>query len=86
MVKWKIFQTSIVLFFLFGDIYFEWHLGGLAAGFMGGMLAYYLTKIILAVRGDLPAFQPPDYSARAPSLSLREWHSSKHQAPQKISD
>lgn len=81
LFAWKALQIAIAVGFVFGDIYFEWHIGGLAAGVMGGMLAYYVTKVILALRGDLPPSRTPDYSEAKPSLSLRDWRSSKDQEP-----
>lgn len=51
---WRLFQLAIFVGFLFANIYFEWGIEGIAAPVMGGMLAYYLTLIVLALRGDLP--------------------------------
>jgi hypothetical protein len=52
-MRWKIFQLAIVVTFLFSDVYFEWGMGGLAAGVAGGLVAYHLTLVIIAVRGRL---------------------------------
>lgn len=46
MWGWRIYQVSVVVFFLFADIYFEWGMGGLAAGVVGGMVAWYSSVII----------------------------------------
>lgn len=46
---WRIYQISVVCFFLFADIYWEWGVGGLAAGVMGGMLAWISTQIIARI-------------------------------------
>lgn len=48
-VYWQVFQGLIAIGFVFADIYFEWGIGGLAAGVMGGMLAYYSTGIVNGV-------------------------------------
>ena len=50
---------AIVVAFLFAEIYFEWGTGPLAAGVMGGMLAWYLTFVIERIlwkRGFGPRF------------------------------
>lgn len=43
---WKLYQLAVFLFFVFGDIYFEWHMGGLASGVLGGMVAWYSSAIL----------------------------------------
>lgn len=77
----RIFQFAVFLGFLFANVYFEWGIEGAAAAVMGGMLAYYSTKIILAFRGELPrsdrrssfglapAREPADALQSAPLLS-----------------
>ena len=45
-IAWKLYQASVFLFFLFADIYFKWSLGGLAAGVIGGMVAWYSSAIL----------------------------------------
>lgn len=42
---WKLIQFSIFAGFLCANIFFEWGIDGLAAGVMGGMLAWYSTGI-----------------------------------------
>lgn len=46
LMGWRAYQLAVVIFFLFGDIYWEWGMGGLAAGVVGGMLAWYSSVII----------------------------------------
>lgn len=46
---WRLFQLAVFLFFLFGDIYWEWGLGGLAAGVIGGMVAWYSSYAIARI-------------------------------------
>lgn len=41
---------TVLVTFMFSNVYFEWGIEGIAAPVMGGMLAYYLTIIIIAVR------------------------------------
>lgn len=43
---WKLYQIAVVLFFLFGNIY--WELGGqpLAVGVLGGIAAWYSSAIL----------------------------------------
>ena len=48
-LRWKAFQLSVLVAFLFANVFFEWGIEGIAAPVMGGMLAYYLTGIIGAV-------------------------------------
>jgi hypothetical protein len=48
-MRWKIFQISVVLIFMFANIFFRWNIPPLAAGVMGGMLAYYLTGVVNAL-------------------------------------
>lgn len=48
-VYWQIFQGMVALGFVFANIYFDWQIGGLAAGVMGGMLAYYMTGVVNGV-------------------------------------
>lgn len=42
---WKLIQFSIFVGFLCANIFFGWDIDGLAAGVMGGMLAWYSTGI-----------------------------------------
>ena len=46
MLFWRAFQLTIVIGFLFSDIYFEWGVGPLAAGVIGGMIAWYSSVAI----------------------------------------
>jgi len=48
---WKAFQIFVLVTFLFSNVYFEWGIEGIAAGVMGAMLAYYLTLVVIALRG-----------------------------------
>lgn len=43
---WRLFQLSIVVAFCFANIYYRWGADGLAAGVMGGMVAWYATFLI----------------------------------------
>ena len=47
--RWKVLQAAIFVAFLFSNVYFDWGIEGIAASVMGGMLAYYVTRIILAL-------------------------------------
>lgn len=46
---WRVFQFTVFILFQLANIYYEWDIPGLAACVMGGMLAYYLTGVVLAV-------------------------------------
>lgn len=66
---WRLLQLAIVLFFLCGDIYWQWGMGGLASGVIGGMVAWYSTFAISRIlwRSGLgPRFG----IEAAPSISL----------------
>ena len=43
---WRIYQFLVVIGFLFADVYFEWGAGGLAAGVMGGIAAWWSTALL----------------------------------------
>ena len=47
---WNLFQLTIIVGFLFADVYFEWGMGGLAAFVSGGLIAYHSTRIVIALR------------------------------------
>lgn len=49
LIPWRVFQATVFAAFVFSNIYFEWEISGLAAGVMGGMLAWYLSVIIARV-------------------------------------
>ncbi len=66
---WKAYQGAVVLFFLFANVYWEWGAGGLAAGVMGGMVAWYSSVAIGRIlwrMGHGPRFGLEE----APSISL----------------
>lgn len=46
---WRIYQIGVTAFFLFANIYWEWEIGGLAAGVMGAMLAWISSQIIARI-------------------------------------
>lgn len=69
----KAMQFAIFVGFVLCNIYFEWGLDGLTAGVMGGMAAYYVTKVIMAFRGELPPLNRsgnPELPELPPALSL----------------
>ena len=74
---WKAFQLSVLVAFLFANVFFEWGIEGIAAPVMGGMLAYYLTKVILAIRGELAPLQQPADPGEAPGSRLPDWRAEK---------
>lgn len=43
---WRVYQSAVVLFFLFAEIHWEWGIGSLAAGVIGGMVAWYSSVVI----------------------------------------
>lgn len=77
-VYWQIFQGLVALGFVFANIYFEWEIGGLAAGVMGGMLAYYMTGVVNGViiaAGKRHWIEEPAQSAPPPQArsAYQEW-------------
>lgn len=48
-MRWKIYQLSIFVSFLFANIYFDFGLKGIAAPIIGGMLSWYFTGLATAV-------------------------------------
>lgn len=46
---WRIYQASVVIFFLFANVHWEWGAGGLAAGVAGGMVAWITSMIIARI-------------------------------------
>ena len=50
---WRIYQGAIVMFFLFGNIYWDWGAGGLGAGVAGGMVAWISSMIIARILWNL---------------------------------
>jgi hypothetical protein len=85
LMRWKVFQFAVFTAFLFSNVYFEWGIEGIAAPVMGGMLAYYLTRVILASLGRLPPVQAPECSASVPALSLHDWPASNPRGLLRIS-
>lgn len=53
-LAWDLYQASVFLFFLFGNIYFEWGMDGLAAGVLGGLAAWFSSAIIGYFLSKLP--------------------------------
>lgn len=45
----KLFQASIFVSFLFANIFFGWGIKGIAAPVMGGMAAWYISGITVAL-------------------------------------
>lgn len=43
---WKLYQLAVLLFFLFGNVYWEWGGQPLAVGVLGGIAAWYSSAIL----------------------------------------
>ena len=82
---WRLLQFSIFVGFVFANIYFRWGIDGLAAGVMGGMLAWYSTFIVSRVlwaSGLGPRFGIEE----PPSITLLYQPSKPVPLPQKTDD
>lgn len=66
---WRAFQFAIVMFFVLGDIYWQWGMGGLAAGVVGGMIAWYSSVVIGRILWRMGCGQRFGLE-EAPSISL----------------
>lgn len=66
---WRVYQTAVVLFFLFADVYWQWGAGGLAAGVLGGMIAWWSSAIIGRILWRM-GLGPRFGLEAAPSISL----------------
>lgn len=66
---WRVYQLGVVVFFLFADVHWEWGAGGLAAGVVGGMIAWWTSAIIGRVLWRM-GFGPRFGLEGAPSIEL----------------
>lgn len=46
---WKLYQLAVLLFFLFGNVYWEWGVQPLSIGVLGGIVAWYSSAILFAI-------------------------------------
>ena len=46
---WRAFQIAMIVGFGFANIYFEWGTDGLTAGVLGGLIAWGITRVGVAI-------------------------------------
>lgn len=69
LMWWRAYQIAVVVFFLVADVYFEWGAGGLAAGVIGGMVAWWSSVIIARILDATGLGSRSDFE-EAPVLEL----------------